>query len=282
MIKKMHLSLLIFTIFISVLFLSCRSVSKEVLFHRDASAESLRNGQIANALSHIDYAANACNNLECQTQLYRWMIDYGFERKNDVYRSQGYERLTLGLLDSYLEENAEDLFTAKIVGAEYLAWADSLRENRGDLFPLTSALLLNASVNIYDRPDSALGFLSDVFKIGIDYGEKELPTHLRIAIGKSKALIDQIYVMMNKHFETAKEYLKSDSPEEAIDGLLYTFRVSAALNEAQIAGSASVLLAEYYDSIGEKELAARWTAIALRWKGNASYKLNKNNELPAE
>jgi len=256
MIKKMLISLIPI-----LLFLGCAGTNPDVQKHRNMAEEAMMAGDSRVAISHIDYAVAACeNDTSCERDIYRWMLDFATAHNNDVFRAKAYERLAL----SYLEPSSEgNMVEAKRIAAEYLRWADSLRAARGDLFPLTDALILEASVFRLDRPDSAIDFITQVLKLGSGFERTELPKQLRIAIGRGKALIDGLNAEMIARFEAGKR------GEDAIANLTYAFRAAAAFGKADIASDSAALLAELYDKKGDHESASRWTAEALKWKGNS-------------
>ena len=246
----------------------CAGTNPDVMLHRNMAEDAMITGDSRAAMSHIDYAVDACeDDTTCERGIFRWMLDFASNRNNDFFRAKAYERIALSSLKAYSsdENNSEELDIAKEIATVYIEWADSLRQNRGDLFPLPDALILGAEVNRFDRPDSALDFVGWVFRIGLEFEKGEIPQHLRIAIGMGKSIIDGIGAEMNSRMSDGAASI--DSGENAVDDLIYAFRASAALGNAAIASNSATLLSGFYNKKGDLESASKWGSAALKWKG---------------
>lgn len=263
------LILILLAIATSILFSCAATVNPDIQMHKDASANALKLGDLQAAISHVDYAEAACDSPPCREEVFRWMIGLGAAQNNDIFRAKAYEKLTLRHLENYLSGQPDGLANAKAVAGEFFHWADSLKTTRGDLFPLPDAMILTASLHLFDRPDSSVYLIAEVLKMGVELQRETIPVQMKIAIGRGKALIDELSTKMNESFERGKTKIGSSAPETGIDDLIYAFRASAALGETELAASTAVLLAEYYAGIGQGDIAGQWTSAALRWKGES-------------
>jgi len=261
--------IILLAIAISIILSCAATVNPDIKLHKDASAKELKLGNLQSALSHMDYAEAACDNPPCREEVLHWMIGLGAQQNNDVFRAKAYEKLALHHLERYLAGQTDGLVSAKTVANEFYLWADSLKKGRGDLFPLPDAMILAASLHLFDRPDSSVYLIAEVMKIGVELKQDAIPTQLKIAIGRGKALIDELSNKMNENFEQGKEKIISSDPEAGIDELVYAYRASAALGKTELAANSAVLLAEYYAGIGKGDIAGQWTSAALRWKGES-------------
>ncbi|HHS50089.1 MAG TPA: hypothetical protein ENN07_03130 [candidate division Zixibacteria bacterium] len=195
------------------------------------------------------------------------MIELGISRKNDVFRAQGHKHLALFHINMFIAGEEEHLFLAKEAGAEFLQWAESLHNSRGDIFPFSDALLIGAKCYMFDRPDTSLNYVASIFQLGLDFGDEPIPAHMREIIDDAKAIVNQINRMMHERRGLARHAREEGDVDRYLSYMLYTYRASAALGEARIAAEIALELAEFFSAMGESEIASQWASAAAMWKG---------------
>jgi len=241
----------------------CAGQMKNVERHRNLAESAFYSSNFIGAKTHVDSAATACPNPQCQRDAYRWLLSVAIASGNDVLRADAYERIILSHMDSMTKTDNSERDSAFIVSRKYIAWADTLHSLRGDPFPLADALVLGAEIALPDSPGIAVEYL---IRVAARPEGTEIPSPLIPYINRAERKLDEIGEEMALRYNEGLKQLQNPESESALPDLKFAYGAATGFRNAELATETAKLIAEYYRDADNNEMAGIWAGNTLLWE----------------